>query len=84
MAAICFHFVHPPHLIFLWNQLLVVSAMWQPTDGCIYNEFGEVKNTVIADMKKKKSGELSLIRLHSAHPVYLNEDTAVETAWQRC
>lgn len=43
----------------------------------IYNEFGELKNTVIADTKQK-SGEYSLIRLHSAHPVYLNEDTAVE------
>lgn len=55
--------------------------MWQPTDGRM-NEFGEVKNTVIADTKQK-SGEFSLIRLHPEHPVYLNEDTAVEMAWQR-
>lgn len=71
----------PPNF-FLQNQLLVISAMWQPTDGCVYDEFGEVKTTVMADTKQK-SGEFSLIRLHSAHPVCLNEDTAVETAWQR-
>lgn len=59
MVAICFHFTHPPHPFFPQNKLLAGiidniqhSAMWQPTDGCISNEFGEVKNALIADMKK--------------------------------
>lgn len=89
MGAVCFHFFLTIQLNFSSKQEyrrsdMQHSAMWQPTDGCIPNESEEVENALIRDMKKKKSGEFSLIRLHSAHPVWMNEDTAVATAWQHC